>query len=139
MGKYFLKYPEGNIRVARMLRKQMTDAERLLWSRIRQNQLGVHFRRQAPIDAYVVDFLSVSRKLAIELDGAQHYTEEGKTKERIRDDKLRKLGLAVLRFENREVLQSIDSVLSRIADALESHGERDGEGAHVISNYKMEQ
>lgn len=139
MGKYFLKYPEGNIRVARMLRKQMTDAERLLWSRIRQNQLGVHFRRQAPIGAYVVDFLSIGGRLAVELDGAQHYTEEGKTKERIRDDKLRKLGLAVLRFENREVLQSIDSVLSRIADALESHGERDGEGAHVISNYKMEQ
>ena len=121
MGKYFLKYPKSNIRVARMLRKQMTDPERLLWSRIRQNQLGVHFRRQAPIDAYIVDFLCVSAQLAIELDGGQHYTQEGKTKDRIRDDKLRKMGLTVLRFDNIEVLKSVDTVVSQISDTLESH------------------
>ena len=99
----------------------MTDAERLLWSRIRQNQLGVHFRRQVPIGPYVVDFLSVGGRLAIELDGGQHHTEEGKLLDTIRDDKLRKQGLDVLRFDNFEVLSSVDSVVSQISDILESH------------------
>ena len=130
MGKYFLKYPKRNIRVARMLRKQMTDAERLLWSRIRQNQLGVHFRRQVPIGSYVVDFLSIGGKLAIELDGEQHCTENGKMQDKIRDDELRKYGLTVLRFDNIELLKSIDAVVSQISDVLESnagscHGERE--------------
>jgi BirA family biotin operon repressor/biotin-[acetyl-CoA-carboxylase] ligase len=121
MGKYFLKYPQRNIRVARMLRKQMTDAERLLWSRIRQNQLGVHFRRQVPIGSYIVDFLSVGGRLAIELDGEQHYTENGKMQDKIRDDELRKYGLTVLRFDNFELLKSIDAVVSQISDVLESN------------------
>ncbi len=60
--------------LARELRNNQTDAEVLLWSRIRRKQiLGVQFNRQKPIDRYIVDFYSTSAKLVIELDGIQHY------------------------------------------------------------------
>jgi very-short-patch-repair endonuclease len=103
----------------------MTEAERLLWSRLRGNQLGVHFRRQAAVGKFIVDFLSIRGRLVIELDGAQHYTEEGKENDRLRDDLLRKEGLTILRFENVEVLKSIDTVVSQIANVLESEHDRE--------------
>ncbi|MDW2994417.1 MAG: DUF559 domain-containing protein [Alphaproteobacteria bacterium] len=61
-----------NIQVAKKLRRNMTDAERLFWYNINYNQLGVKFRRQQPIGPYVVDFVCHSIKLVIELDGNQH-------------------------------------------------------------------
>ena len=57
------------IQIARILRKRMTDAERLLWKEIRNKRLGVKFRRQQPIGSYIVDFVSFERKLVIEIDG----------------------------------------------------------------------
>ena len=110
MGKYYLKYPERNIKLARKLRREMTDAERKLWSEIRRKQIGARFRRQVAFGPYILDFFSIDAKLVIELDGGQHYTEEGRRKDRIRDTYLKEQGLTVLRFSDNDVLTNIDGV-----------------------------
>ena len=71
--------------LARKLRTDMTDAEHKLWRRIRNNQLGVKFRRQTVFDHYILDFYSVQSKLVIEVDGGQHYTDEGRANDNKRD------------------------------------------------------
>ena len=97
----------------------MTEAEKLLWSKIRGKQLkGVQFYRQKPIGNYIVDFYSASRKIVIEIDGGQHYLEKGIEKDRIRDHHLHGLGLTVLRFSNIDVLQNIEGVVGSIYDRL---------------------
>ena len=58
--------------IARRLRRTMTDAEARLWSRLRNRQLGVKFRRQTPIDRYIVDFGCEEARLVVEVDGGQH-------------------------------------------------------------------
>ena len=93
----------------------MTDAEKLLWSKLRAKQLkGVQFYRQKIIGNYIVDFYCPKSKLVIELDGGQHYSEDGKEKDRIRDAYMSGLGLTVLRFSDRDVLEKIDVVLEVI-------------------------
>ena len=71
--------------LARKLRTDMTDAEHKLWRRIRNNQLGVKFRRQTVFDHYILDFYSVQSKLVIEVDGGQHYTDEGRANDNKRE------------------------------------------------------
>jgi len=72
---------------SRQLRKNMTDAERLLWSKVRKKQLkGYQFYRQRIIGNYVVDFYCPKARLIIEIDGGQHYSDEGIKKDKIRDD-----------------------------------------------------
>jgi len=90
----------------RRLRKQMTPAEVALWLMIKNRQLDGHrFLRQFSIGYYVVDFYCHKHKLAIELDGEGHFTEEGETYDAIRTEFLNSVGVRVLRFENFEVLQ----------------------------------
>ena len=102
-------------RFSTSLRKQPTDAERLLWQRLRNGQLGVKFRRQHPYLNYVLDFVCLERKLVIEVDGSQH-AERGS--DRTRDGHLRASGFRVLRFWNNEVLAQTDAVLEKIISAL---------------------
>ena len=92
----------------------MTDAERKLWSEIRRKQIGVKFRRQAAFGPYILDFLSIEAKLVIELDGNQHYTEEGQRKDIIIDEYLQQQGLRVLRFSDYEALTNTDGVIQTI-------------------------
>ena len=100
---------------ARDLRNNMTDAELLLWSKLRRKQiLGLQFYRQKPILNYIVDFYCASASLVIECDGSQHYTNEGLEADRIRDEALAELGLKVLRFDNRQVLGEIDAVVEMV-------------------------
>ncbi len=100
-------------RRARELRRQSTDAERMLWSRLRDRQLrGVKFRRQAPIDSYIVDFTSAERQLIIELDGGHHSDQRDSDDARTRD--LESRGFQVLRFWNGDVLRDPDSVIEAI-------------------------
>ena len=100
---------------ARDLRNNMTDAELLLWSKLRRKQiLGLQFYRQKPILNYIVDYYCVSASLVIECDGSQHYTNEGLEADRIRDEALTQLGLKVLRFDNRQVLGEIDAVVEMV-------------------------
>ncbi|MCH7387563.1 endonuclease domain-containing protein [Acinetobacter modestus] len=105
---------------SRDLRKNMTDAEQLLWQRIRRKQiLGLQFYRQKPILNFIVDFYCPKANLVIECDGGQHYTEEGLEADRVRDQVLGQLGLNVLRFDNRQVLTEIDAVVERIYCVVE--------------------
>ena len=104
------------------MRKTMTDAERLLWSKLRMNQLnGVHFRRQHPVGPYITDFCAPSHLLIIELDGGHHATQEAEDDRRL--EYLSISGYKVLRFWNNEVLQNIDGVVKVILDAIASPSE----------------
>ena len=107
-----LPYNKGLKRFARELRKNMTDAERRVWMRIRMKQLkGFQFYRQKNIGNYIVDFYCPAAKLIVEIDGGQHYSEEGFRKDKDRDSYLTSLGLRILRFSDREVFESIEGVL----------------------------
>jgi len=97
---------------ARRLRNNPTDAEQLLWRRLRRKQIrGVQFYRQKPLLDFIVDFYCAKAKLIIELDGGQHHEPEHRRKDAARDQALEKLGLRVLRFENLQVLKETESVL----------------------------
>jgi very-short-patch-repair endonuclease len=101
------------------LRKNMTDAERLLWSKMRNKQLkGLLFYRQRIIGNYIVDFYCPRVNLVIEIDGGQHYTDEGIKEDRIRDDYLRTQGYKVLRFSDKEVFENLKGVVERIYENL---------------------
>ncbi len=100
---------------SRDLRNNMTDAEQLLWQRLRRKQiLGLQFYRQKPILNFIVDFYCPSVSLVIECDGGQHFTVEGLEADRVRDEALAQLGLKVLRFDNGKVLRDIDEVVEMI-------------------------
>ena len=104
---------------SRTLRKNMTDAERLLWSRIRRKQLkGYQFYRQKIIVNYIVDFYCPKRKLIIELDGGQHCEEEEMKRDKKRDSYLENIGLKVLRFSDRDIFKNLTGVLERIYENL---------------------
>jgi len=105
--------------LARKLRKNMTEAESFLWQRIRRKQLKGHqFYRQKNIGDYIVDFYCPSAKVIVELDGGQHYTQEGIRRDQVRDKYLDSLGFTILRFSDREVFKNIEGVLERIFEHL---------------------
>lgn len=100
---------------SRQLRRDMTDAENLLWSKLKRKQLkGAQFYRQKIISNHIVDFYCPKAKLVIELDGGQHYDDEGLEKDAKRDKFLNDLGLEILRFSDREVFTNINGVLEVI-------------------------
>ena len=106
---------------ARDLRKNMTDAERLLWSKIQGKQLwGLQFYRQKTIDNFIVDFYCPRADLVIDVDGGQHYTEDGLEKDKSRDQYLNAIGLRVMRFNNLDVLKNIEGVISMLDVHLKS-------------------
>ena len=93
----------------------MTDAEKLLWSKIRNKQLkGIQFYRQKTIGNFIVDFYCPKANLVIELDGGQHYNDEMSLKDRRRDRILESMGLTVLRFSDREVFENWEAVLGKV-------------------------
>ena len=97
----------------------MTDAERALWSKIRGKQLKGHqLYRQKPIGNFIVDFYCPKGCLVIELDGGQHYSEEGKTRDDHRDKYMEGIGLQVLRFSDREVFENMRGVIEKIWSCL---------------------
>ena len=109
----------GSLEFARHLRREGTDAETLLWRHLRDRQLAGHkFRRQHPLPPYVLDFYCEALRLGIELDGGQHYLDEGQQYDRRRSEYLLCQGIRVLRFSNREVLLELPAVLERIYQAV---------------------
>ncbi|MCI0531037.1 MAG: endonuclease domain-containing protein [candidate division Zixibacteria bacterium] len=96
----------------------MTPAERKLWAGLRDNRLGVRFRRQVPIGEYVADFLSMKNKLIVEVDGSQHLQSENAMKDQKRDAYFHSQGFTVLRYLNSEVLQNHNSVLQDISNRI---------------------
>jgi very-short-patch-repair endonuclease len=117
--QHFPHYTSSFIGQARRLRLEMTDAERKLWSRLRRNQMQLHFRRQIPFDQYILDFYCSKANLVIEVDGGQHYTKEGIAKDQLRDEYLKQHGLNVLRFSDRDVLLNINGVQQKIYEEIE--------------------
>ena len=100
------------------LRKESTPAERKLWSRIRNDQLGVTFRRQHAVGNYIPDFCSPKARLILELDGSQHLEQVDYDKERT--EYLGSKGYTVLRFWNKDVMNDIEGVIRAIIQAMES-------------------
>ena len=100
------------------LRNNMPQPERKLWFYIRRKQLGVKFRRQHSIGKYIVDFFCCELKLAIELDGNSHFSEQAQAYDHQRTRDLSKLEIKVLRFTNNEVNQNLEEVLVKIKNSI---------------------
>ena len=114
-----LSYDKQLKALSQHLRKNMTDAENMLWLKLRRKQLEGHqFYRQKIIGRYIVDFYCPKANLVIELDGGQHYSEAGKAKDRTRDDVLIEMGIKVLRFSDRDVFENIGGVMEGIWSCL---------------------
>lgn len=102
---------------AKILRKRMTESEKLLWSRLRKRQISSqYFRRQHPINIYIVDFYCHKCSLVIELDGEIHRFQKKDDIERTRD--LESFGLKVIRFKNQAVLNNIENVIQEIKNQM---------------------
>ncbi|MEI6269416.1 MAG: endonuclease domain-containing protein [Methylococcaceae bacterium] len=98
---------------ARSLRKNQTDAERLLWQKLRNRQLlNVKFRRQFPIEPYIADFVCLELKLIIELDGSQHFDQIAYDNKR--SDFLKQRGFKIFRFWNNDVFKNTEGVMESI-------------------------
>ncbi len=107
-------------KLARSLRQNMTFAEVLLWQRIRKKQLEVQFHRQVPMLNYIVDFYCHEIKLVIEVDGGVHDHPEVSIGDWKRQNQIESYGVHVLRFENKEIKQDIESVLENIRHVIVS-------------------
>src|SRR3990172_9024784 len=104
---------------ARRLRKEMTDAEQLLWSRLRRKQiLGVQFYRQKPLGKFIVDFYAPKANLVVEVDGSQHGDADHAERDAERDAYLMARGLRVLRLSNVQELREIGAVMETIYRAV---------------------
>jgi very-short-patch-repair endonuclease len=101
----------------RELRKNLTEAERLLWKSLRLRQIeGYKFRRQQPIGEYIVDFVCFEKRLIVEVDGGQHAEEIAYDSKR--DEWLKSQGFSILRFWNHQVSKEIEAVKERVLEEL---------------------
>ena len=99
----------------RTLRNNLTPAEAVLWNRLKNSQLNNRkFRRQHSIGEFILDFYCPQEKLAVELDGAGHFTASGNLNDVARTDYLNAVGIRVMRFENKLIWSALDSVLHDI-------------------------
>lgn len=108
----------GNLtNIAKMLRLRSTEAEKVLWQKLRDRQLeGCKFRRQQPIGPYMVDFVNFEKGIIIELDGGQHATDIESDTER--EAWLRGEGFQIIRFWNNDVFQNLEGVMETIRRKL---------------------
>ncbi|HEX6369354.1 MAG TPA: endonuclease domain-containing protein [Longimicrobium sp.] len=106
------------LNAAKVHRQEPTTAESVLWSALRRQQLcGLPFRRQHPVDRFILDFYCPRKKLCVELDGSVHDGRE--IMDQARTEALATFNIRVIRFRNEEVLSDLPSVLRRIEAALE--------------------
>ena len=106
---------------ARNLRRNMTDAERKMWSQLRAKRfLGVKFNRQSPVGPYITDFCTFEYQLVVEIDGGQH--DEGRFADEKRTAFLESEGFRVIRFLNNDVLTNMEGVLFAVEEALLAQG-----------------
>jgi very-short-patch-repair endonuclease len=103
----------------RELRQNSTDSEALLWSHLRGRRLaGFKFRRQHPCGPFILDFFCPARRLAIQIEGGQHFQTEAQRRDRRRSEFLAARGIAVFRFGANQIRANTDAVLATIAFAL---------------------
>ena len=106
-----------NINIARRLRRDMTEAEKVVWRMLRSRQLaGFKFRRQESIGRYIVDFVCFSHRVVIEIDGGQHAVDV--ERDEVRTRFLQRHGFRGLRFWNNDVLENREGVFARIGEIL---------------------
>jgi cyclase len=105
--------------IAERLRRDMTEAERIIWERVCKNQLGVRVRRQHPIWKFIADFYCHELKLVIELDGGIHLRAENKEYDISREVILKELGIEIIRFTNNQAINETDMVLEEIKRTIE--------------------
>ncbi len=103
---------------AHEFRRDQTQAERLLWYKLRTEQLGVKFRRQHPVGDYIVDFICIERQLIVEIDGPSHGEIAQQEHDARRTEHLNFLGYRVVRFTNGQVRDSMSYVLEQIIEEL---------------------
>ena len=104
---------------ARHFRKRQTVAETRLWKELRKfRHHGFHFRRQVPIEGYIVDFACLSQRLIIEVGGVQHELPDARAADAARDADLEWRGFKVLRFANWQVSQELEGVILEVLGAL---------------------
>ena len=104
---------------AKEKRQNPTEAESVIWEYLSGGKTGVHFRRQHPIFGYIPDFVCLSYRLIVEIDGGYHHAGEQPEKDRERSRQLEERGFTVLRFTNDEVLHNTDEVIDSIGDAID--------------------
>jgi very-short-patch-repair endonuclease len=104
---------------ARELRQPQTPAEATLWQHLRNRNLQFKFRRQHPIDFFIIDFYCADAKLLIEIDGESHFQQTQMEYDRTRTEYLEALGYKVIRFTNDDVRDNIQAVISRIIEEVE--------------------
>ena len=103
---------------ARKNRKRMTEAETIMWERLRKISRSYSFRRQHIIGDYIVDFVCLSKKLVVEVDGGYHYTDEQMKLDNIRTDFLNRMGYSVIRFTNEQVIKATNDVVAQIEELI---------------------
>ncbi len=105
---------------ASMLRENMTDAEKILWEKLKDRKLFQYkFRRQHPIDIFIVDFYCHPIRLVIEIDGGYHLNSEQREYDIGRSAELENFELKIIRFTNYEIFANVDSVVGRIKKEVE--------------------
>ena len=114
-----LFYRNDLVGKAKELRQNMTKEERKLWYEFLRNY-PIRFQRQKPIDNYIVDFYCAKAKLAVELDGSQHYVHNGPAADALRTTVLEKLGITVLRIPNNAVADNFEGVCLYIDTAVKN-------------------
>ena len=115
MGDIYNKHSEKEKR--QRLRHEMPKAEVILWSKLKGHHLnGLKFRRQYSVGPYVIDFYCKDLKLAIEVDGDSHFSDEAQRYDRQREEFIGFFGIRFLRFTNPEVYQNLDGVLMKIKE-----------------------
>ena len=121
-----ISYDKKNIPLAKELRKNMTKEERHLWYDFLRN-FPVRFGRQKVIGNYIVDFYCAKAKLIVELDGSQHFSDEGEKYDNIRTEQLKSYGLLVLRFSNHDIHNNFSGVCETILSTVNKRLEKIGE------------
>ena len=96
----------------------MTESETVLWETLRNLNCGYHFRRQHPIGDYIADFISLSKKLVIEVDGGYHNEPIQQQSDQMRTEYLESKGYTVIRFKNEEISNNLQEVIMRIKEQL---------------------
>jgi very-short-patch-repair endonuclease len=109
----------GTLRAAAILRKNMTLSERILWKKLRDKKIfKPKFRRQHPVDIFIVDFYCHEFKLVIEIDGEVHNNNESREYDLNRTAQLEKYGIRVIRFTNDQIFCELERVTYRIIEAV---------------------
>jgi very-short-patch-repair endonuclease len=119
---FYFNAKKETVELAKELRKNMTAAEEFLWEKLRNRQFpGLKFRRQHPVEVFVVDFICIEKCLVVEVDGEIHQTPEQKEWDENRAAEIEKYGLTILRFTNEEVLHETEKVLEKIREYVLSN------------------